>query len=272
MGAQIAMIDITKVDYSAFDRDEITRFLFYPRQEFYPISTSENLIDLEIPVENGTVIFGRFHTVDKKSPVVLFFHGNGEIVSDYDSLGPLYTDNGINFLPVDYRGYGRSTGKPGVTAMMRDCHVILDYIKKWITDNGYTGSLIIMGRSLGSASALELASSYSDHIDALIVESGFALAVPLLRLLGINTDSLGIQEGTGFRNIDKIKDFSKPTLIIHAQYDNIIPFSDGVLLHEASPAKEKQLLQIPNADHNTIFAVGINAYMKAVRDLIDIII
>lgn len=56
----------------------------------------------------------------KNAPTLLFFHGNGEIVEDYDDIAQIYLKLGINFLPVDYRGYGRSTGSPTVTAMMRD--------------------------------------------------------------------------------------------------------------------------------------------------------
>ena len=65
-----------------------------------------------IPVEKDEVVGGRFHMAEKSAPNILFFHGNGEIVADYDDMGPLYNRMNISFLPVDYRGYGRSTGKP----------------------------------------------------------------------------------------------------------------------------------------------------------------
>ncbi|MCK7515883.1 MAG: lysophospholipase [Desulfobacterales bacterium] len=84
---------------------------------------------------------------------ILFFHGNGEIVDDYDDLGPFYNRLGINFLAVDYRGYGNSTGKPTTSAMLADCHVIFKFVNDWLREKGYTGALIVMGRSLGSASA-----------------------------------------------------------------------------------------------------------------------
>ncbi len=61
---------------------------------------------------------------------------------------------------------------------------IVGYAREWLTDGGYGGRLIIMGRSLGSASALELAAAYGDAIDGLIIDSGFAHTVPLLRRLG----------------------------------------------------------------------------------------
>ena len=100
------------------------------------------------------------------------------------------------------------------------------------------------------------------------MESGFAYAGPLLRLLGIDIKALGLSEEEGFRNIDKIRTFAKPTLIIHAEYDHIIPFSDGQALYDASPATDKEMLKIPGANHNDIFLRGIEAYVKSVQALI----
>jgi fermentation-respiration switch protein FrsA (DUF1100 family) len=174
----------------------------------------------------------------------------------------------MNFMPVDYRGYGRSTGRPTVMAMILDCHAILEFAKGWLGDNGYTGAFIVMGRSLGSASALELASHYKDLIDGLIVESGFAYTGPLLALLGVNTSAMGFREEKGFRNLEKIQTWDKATLIIHAAFDHIIPFSDGQALYDACPSSDKTLLKIPGANHNDIFMRGLDAYMKAVKSLI----
>ncbi len=261
------MIDIARIDYSALDRPEILMFLFHPRPEWGGSGTRGSAQDILIPIEKDLVIGGRFHMKEKSAPNILFFHGNGEIVADYDEMGPLYNQMGINFLPVDYRGYGRSTGRPTITAMMRDCHVIFDYAKKWLKKAGFSGPFILMGRSLGSASALELVSHYGNEIHGLIVESGFAYGGPLLQLLGINLLALGFKEEQGFRNIDKIRAFTGPTLIIHAEYDHIIPFSDGEALYDASPAPDKSFLKIPGANHNDIFMRGISKYMKAVRAL-----
>ena len=180
------MIDVSKIDYSALDRPEILMFLFHPRPDFGESNSRGTAEDILIPTEKDVVVGSRFHLKDKSAPNILFFHGNGEIVADYDELGPAYNRIGINFLPVDYRGYGRSTGIPTITGMMRDSHMIFEFVKEWLDKNGYLGPFILMGRSLGSASALELASSYKNRINALIIESGFAYAGPLLKLLGIN--------------------------------------------------------------------------------------
>jgi alpha-beta hydrolase superfamily lysophospholipase len=209
------------------------------------------------------------HKSAKHDPVILFFHGNGEIVSDYDDLGPIFAQMGINFLPCDYRGYGRSTGQPTVTAMMNDCHEIFDQSIVWLRENGYTGKIIVMGRSLGSASALEIASCHPEETNGVIIESGFAYIMPLLELLGLYEDMHGVNESSGPENYEKIKKISVPTLVIHAEYDHIIPFDDGLTLHANSGSSDKTLLEIKGADHNSIFAVGLNNYLNAVKSLAD---
>jgi pimeloyl-ACP methyl ester carboxylesterase len=258
------MIDILQIDYSAFDIPEITMTLFYPRREMgtpEPAGPHESVL---IPVEKDIQVGGQFHLASLSAPNILFFHGNGEIVSDYDDMALLCRDVGINFLPVDYRGYGRSTGSPSVTTMMRDCHVIFEYTRTWLTERGYRGPFIVMGRSLGSASALELASQYEEKIDGLIIESGFAYVEPLLNLLGLSLDYQRLTEKEGFGNIDKIRHFSGPTLVIHGQYDEIIPFAEGKSLFEASPARQKRFLSVRFAGHNDLFFRGMNEYLGAV--------
>jgi len=261
------MDDALRQQYAVLDVPEVLSRIFHPRPEFLT-GAPPGVQDFSIPVADQVVVAARLHAAGKAGPVILFFHGNGEIVADYDELGPFYTRQGINFLPVDYRGYGRSTGQPTVSAMMQDCHAVFRFAVDGLSDLGYTGPLAVMGRSLGSAPALELAACYADRIDGLIVESGFAYAGPLLRVLGLDPGAIGFQEDQGFGNIDKIKKFSKPTLIIHAEYDHIIPFSDGQALFEASPAADKTLLKISGANHNDILMVGFGEYLAAIRNLL----
>ena len=264
-------------DYSLLDRPEVLQFLFYPRPELplAPIQAPDSAgstpakTDLLIPVESDVEIGARFHMADQFGVNILFFHGNGEIVADYDELGPVYNQMGINFLAVDYRGYGRSTGQPTVSAMMRDCHEIFEFTTTWLHQNHFSGPIILMGRSLGSASVLELAAACQDSTGGLIVESGFAYAAPLLRLLGIDPEAIGFKEEKGFGNIDKIKTYHKATLIIHAEFDHIIPFSDGEALYTACPAADKAFLKIPGANHNDIFMRGLKPYLDAVKNMVE---
>lgn len=262
------MTDQSKSDYGILDRPEVLQSIFHPRPEFSEAASSSGM-PMMIPVSENVSIGACFHIAHPSAPNLLFFHGNGEIVADYQDLGPLYNQAGINFFPVDYRGYGRSGGQPTVSGMMADCHTIFEFLQKWIEENNHTGPLVVMGRSLGSASAIELAATRVADVAGLIVESGFAYAGPLLKLLGVQPSAIGFEEDKGFQNVIKIERYKKSTLIIHAEFDHIIPYSDGQALYDASSADDKTLIKIPGANHNNIFALALSEYLAAVKGFCD---
>lgn len=253
--------------YAKLDQPEVLQVLFHPRKEDSPLPSGA--IDYDIIVDEGIKIGARFHmTSDPVAPNILFFHGNGEIVSDYDTIGPRYTEQGLSFLAVDYRGYGRSDGEPTVSAMMHDSHIIFKDIKNWLKQNDRTGPLVVMGRSLGSVSALELAASYTENIDGLIIESGIAQTTPLLLCLGIDMQALGITEADGFKNMQKIAQVAKPTYILHAQHDQFIPVNIASTLHAQCPARSKEFQMIPGVDHNNIIDRTGKLYFEAIKGFI----
>ncbi|MFP4255663.1 MAG: alpha/beta hydrolase [Desulfobacterales bacterium] len=256
-----------KQDVSVLDRPEILSILFHPRPA-PPGGPPEGAEDIAVPAPDGAALGCRFYTVSAELPHVLFFHGNGEIAADYDALGPIYNDYGINFLAADYRGYGKSTGTPGVSAMLSDSHLILDAVMDWMKQNSRTGPLWLMGRSLGSAPALELAASRADEISGLIIESGFARTISLLKHLGIDPGALGIEESSVFSNADKIAGYTGPTLILHAGNDHIIPLDHAETLYESSPSGKKEIEVVEGADHNTIMLIAGHGYFRRIRDFI----
>jgi len=259
----IMLKNLDEINYPILDVRAVNRFLFYPRGgEPIPPST-EHVKTIIIPVEENIIIGARCHVNSKNAPNILFFHGNGEIISDYDDFAPLFLELGFNFIPVDYRGYGFSMGSPSVTSMMRDCHAVFGYIKDWLLTEQMSGPLLVMGRSLGSASALELAGNYENHIAGLILDSGFAHTRPLLENLGLDQDAIGFREEDGFGNLQKIKGYQKPTLIIHGDNDEIIAVSEGRELYETCPSRVKKLLIIPGAGHNDLLMYGLQDYLAS---------
>lgn len=253
---------------STLDRPEILRFLFHPRKA--PVIASDGQI-LEITVNAGdeAVIGCRCHLTGKESPTILFFHGNGEIAHDYDTIGPLYNSHGLNFIVADYRGYGISTGTPTISAMLSDAETVFDSVCETLSDSGYTGPFWIMGRSLGSAPAVRLAASRMDHVAGLIIESGFAGVRDLLEQLGILSQGAGIDEAAFFSNADVLRQFDRPVLVIHAEHDHIIPLSHGKELHESAPDPRKGIQVINGADHNNIFALAGMKYFEYIKNFID---
>jgi alpha-beta hydrolase superfamily lysophospholipase len=258
------MTDDFSLDAAVLDQPALLAALFHPRPS--RADAAPPVEDLTFPVQNER-IGARWHPADPGAATLLCFHGNGELAEDYDDLGAVYVQRAINFLVVDYRGYGRSTGWPTATTLLADGVMVLDCVAVWRRQQGHTGPLIVLGRSLGSAPALELAYRRPEAMAGLILESAFAHTGPLLRRLGVPT--VKFEETQGFRQLDKIRTFAKPTLILHAEQDHLIPFTDGRALYEASPASDKRLVQIRGADHNTLFAVGWHAYLEAVQQFAD---
>ena len=250
-------------DYLKLDQPEVLALLFHPRRESG--SPPNGAVDLDVPVGGDAILGVRFYKAAVDGAVILFFHGNGELAADYDYHGREYNKLGLNLLAVDYRGYGRSTGTPTASNMLSDAREVFAWAKTWLGAEGYHGPLIIMGRSLGSAAALEIVTLEDNAVAGLFIDSGFAYTVPLLQGLGVDTETLGITEEDGFGNYFKISKFSKPTYILHAQHDTIISLVDAETLQAQSGARFKEFSMVPGADHNNIIDRVGDMYFQAVK-------
>ena len=117
-----------------------------------------------------------------------------------------------------------------------------------------------MGRSLGSASVIELAKRFPKDFNGIIIESGFADEQPILRLLNINHTQTNLDKSDGFFNNEKIQIYKGPLLIIHANEDHIIPFKQAEILFSSCISKIKKLVSISYADHNNILTINPKKY------------
>jgi len=253
-------------DISFLDRPEILFFLFHPVKTRPSPYVSEKMLNLSFLVDDEICVNGTIHLAfdPETAPNVLFFHGNGEVVADYNDIGPFYTKMGFNFAVVDYRGYGTRNGFPTYSSMIEDGHKVFHQFEGFMKENGMKGPLFVMGRSLGSASALELAANYPKKVDGLILEGGFAHTYQLLINLGVNPQILDSARELSVSNLEKIKKVKQPVLIIHGSKDEIIPVSDGHILYEVAQNEIKDELIIPWAGHNTLMLLGLNDYMKRI--------
>jgi len=253
--------------YPKLDHPDISAVLFHPRPERPP--QVPGVVPHTFRMEDGARIGARLHLAAPDTPTILFFHGNGEVAADYDDIGPGFVAQGVSFWVIDYRGYGESDGMPSASAMMADAHGVFQQTRNWLSSQGRGGPLFLMGRSLGSAPAIELAAAAPDAIAGLIIDSGFGTTTPLLVTLGIQPSTYGITEADGFQNLQKIARISKPTTILHGQFDDLIPPADAEMLQVQSAAHVKEFHLIPGADHNTIFAVTGDLYFQAIRQFMN---
>jgi alpha-beta hydrolase superfamily lysophospholipase len=253
-------------DYSPLDQPFLRQFIFYPRKDFTPCPG--NGFDLPIWVTDGVSISCRFYMGQHEWPWVLFFHGNGEVVSDYDEISPFYHQRKINLVVADYRGYGGSSGTPTLTDLVQDAHVIFKEVREELSRRNLRKDLWVMGRSLGSISALELAYHYQKEMPGLIVESGFPSVVRIMFHLGIPALVTGLEE-IDQECLERIKKIFLPTLIMHGERDSLVPVENAKEIYQQLGAGEKELLIIPSATHNDIMLTGFKDYFKAIQQFVE---
>jgi pimeloyl-ACP methyl ester carboxylesterase len=250
------------------DHPEVLRVLFYPRPDYGRVSAASNVHLVSVEVEPGIAVGGRLYPVAPEAPAILYYHGNGEIAADYDDIASLYTQLGITLLVMDYRGYGTSGGAPTASNLLTDAVIAFDALGRIFEDNDLAPArLYAMGRSLGSAAAIEVALHAGDQLEGLIIESGFADTFGLVARLGTWVQGAD-EESDGFGNSFKIRRITTRTLIIHGQNDVLIPPADGRELHEQCAARAKQLVLIPDAGHNDLMLVGMAQYFEAIRSFV----
>ncbi len=85
--------------------------------------------------------------------------------------------------------------------------------------------------------------------------------------MGIPVDELGLQEKDGFQNASKIAKVTKPTFILHAQFDEVIPLNQADILLKNSGARRKEMVVIPGAGHNDIIFAAAGPILKRSPDL-----
>jgi len=256
---------VDQSDYSALDKPEVLPFFFYPRKGLS--SPPPGARDHIVSVDNDVSIACRFYFNGFRSPSILSFHGFSEIASDYDHVAPIYHNLGINLFVADYRGYGCSGGTPTFSNMVADAHHLFEAFQQLLLGDGHTGNVFLMGRSLGSVPAIELAACYEERIAGLILEGAVASMVKLVTVMGFAQDFLGIRD-LAFPNIYKIRAVRAPILFLHGESDTLIPLADTQELFDNAATEDKRIVVVPEADHNDMISLGADLYFGAIRDFI----
>ena len=247
------------------NKKEILNSIFFPRKSHLKKSELDHIVS----VEEGVGVGVRFYLKSSRFDNIIFFHGNAELAEEYADIAPMYHAQAINLIVVDYRGYGLSDGAPTKENLLSDASKIFNYTLKYLSDKKFNGKKIVMGRSLGSASAWEIASKCDYLLDGCIIESGFCTEIPIFNLWGISPDSIDFELSDGFNSLSKIKEYEKPLLVIHAKLDHIVPFSEGELAYRSAGSENKKILVVESANHNNIIYCIGDEYFKDIRGFID---
>lgn len=243
------------------------RFIYFPPRYPQGFSKPENF-DLHVQevwltTQDNVRLNAYFLRNGSSSKVLLWFHGNAENIGY--GLGQLveFSRLGVNVFEVDYRGYGRSGGRPDEAGVYLDADAAYDYLLE--VGRFRPENIIILGHSLGGAVAIDLASRRK--CGALIVQSSISSAREMARRM-FHIPFFEFIPKTRFDSVRKIRKVQAPILIIHGKQDEVVPCSMGGKLFEAAP-EPKSFYVIEDAGHNDVLESGGEDYLMRLRSFIE---
>ena len=200
--------------------------------------------DARFQAADGTRLHGWYLAHERPRAVVLFCHGNaGNVTHRADILHRLHRRSGVSVLVFDYRGFGRSEGKPNERGILADARAA----RAWLAqrENIPENRIVLMGESIGGAVAVDLA---VDGARALILECTFS-SLPDVAAYHYPWLPVRWFMRTRLDSLSKIPAYRGPLMQCHAEQDTIVPIRLGRRLFEAAN-EPKQFVVIPQSDHN----------------------
>ena len=242
----------------------VASYIYYPELDIRITPSSVGLAYTDVTVETSDGVNINAWWVPVKNPraTVLFCHGNGGNVSYYLETLKVFKRLGLSALIFDYRGYGRSQGKPSEQGTYLDAEAAWQYLTH--TQKIAPQQLIIWGRSLGGAIATRTAARHPAGL--LIIESAFT-SVPDVAHAHIAWLPAWVFAEYRYDTRRYVEQITMPTLIIHSSEDEIIPFAHGRKLFETLEGP-KAFLAIKGShnqgfiDSLSVYEPGIDAFIR----------
>jgi hypothetical protein len=184
---------------------------------------------------------------------VLYCHGNaGNISHRLPKLRALHDRLGLSVLIFDYRGYGRSAGRPDEAGTYADARAMRDWLRR-----AAPGLVVYLGVSLGAAVAATLAAE--DPPAALVLEAPFE---SVRAMAHATMPGAGWLFRTRYDTAGAVRRSRAPLLVLHGDADEVVPARQARAVFEAAPPP-KTLVTLPGARHNDTHLAGGEAYWRA---------
>ena len=234
------------------------RLVFFPSK--MPLNHTydfcQDFEEFNLTTDDGAKLNAVHIKQDSSKGLILYFHGNSGNISHLIHVANLFSAKGYESILVDYRTYGKSTGKVSEAALYKDAQLFYDYAKQRYQEK----EIILYGRSFGTGIATWLASE--NEPEKLVLESPFYSAVALgkHRFPFLPIDWLS---NFRFPSNEYIKQVECPIYIFHGKEDNVIPYESAEKLFATIPGNNKEFFSIANAGHNylqdfKVFKEGMN--------------
>ncbi|HUT11384.1 MAG TPA: alpha/beta hydrolase [Thermoguttaceae bacterium] len=217
----------------------------YPEGDWKPFGLQFR--DAEFEAADGTRLHGWYVPHENPRAVVLFCHGNaGNLSHRASMLQTLHDRVGVSVLIFDYRGYGRSEGKPDESGVLADARAA----RAWLAEEAGIPEtqIVLMGRSLGGAVAVDLAADGGAR--ALVLESTFS-SMPEVAAHHYPWFPVRYLMRTRLDSAAKIGGYRGPLLQSHSEADTIVPIEFGQRLYAAAEAnRPREFVTFRGLDHN----------------------
>ncbi len=189
--------------------------------------------EYNIETRDGVTINAlRFYPKGESEGVVLYLKGNSKSIKGWGKFAVDFTRHNYNVLMVDYRGFGKSTGRRTQKAIKRDLQVVYNKIKEQTTED----RIIVYGRSLGSGFAAKLAST--NHPKMLVLDAPYySLSKVAARYAPFMPFSILLK--FPLPTYKWLKYVQCPIHIIHGTDDKLIPYKTSVKLSQVNPKLTK---------------------------------
>ena len=240
------------------------RIIYQPRERLVmtPADAGIPYEDLMLETDDGVTVNAWFSPLPQSEKALLFCHGNaGNMSHRMESLS-IFRRLGFNVLLFDYRGYGKSGGKPSEEGLYEDARAALAELRRRGFEPAET---VFFGRSLGGAVAARMA--LEETPAALVLESTFT-SLPAMgaRYFPFLPARLILKDR--FDTLSVIGRISCPVLVVHSPEDEIAPFDHGRRLFEEA-AGPKKFLEI-HGDHNGGFVLSGKVYVDGLQRFLDL--
>ena len=258
---------------SQLDRPEIIDSLFKNIKDSYGMvkesrpageATAEALTAKS---PDGVDIHCRVFSRIPEEPHILFFPAEYDSKADIIDLATGFGHFGITLITMDYRGCWKSGGEPSISALPQDAETFYRVVKDWYNTEQRTGPVVFMGRSLGSAIALDLACRHDDDSLALIMESAFDLTEDFLCNKGIRINELSGEDP--FSNRSKMSSYSKAVLFLHSHRDEVVSPNQIEWLVAESRSRATQLQIVPSESRQDIAEKAGDLYFTVIKDFLN---
>ncbi|HOD11849.1 MAG TPA: alpha/beta hydrolase [Candidatus Omnitrophota bacterium] len=258
------VIVVALIAFLVFVRYLESKSVFFPQKEieFLPDAKRYLFSEVFFQTEDGLTLNGWFFRYPSAQATLLFFHGNGGNVCHRLDKILLFRDMGLNVFIIDYRGYGKSQGRPSEQGVYQDAIAAFDYLSGRL--DIHKDKIIGYGESLGGVVALELARKRP--FAALIVDSSFSSVADIAKLYYPFIPAFLLR--TRMDAASYSRDIKAPKLFIHSQNDDIVPFTLGKKLFDAA-AEPKEFLAI-QGDHNQGYVDSKDVYSEGIKKFLNV--